>query len=535
MHRWVGLFASLIGMLVFFSGAVATFHEEIDSWASRGERTVAVSAVPGFSLDAAVAKAAEGVPEAYRHQVDIRQGEGRPLFLFFHEHDNRDGTIQERGVAKELDPASLEVLAHREGDRQAVFADSPIHQLARFFIELHIFLLMPRNLGLTAVGVTGFALMVLICTGTLVHRPTAAKLFRWPRGLGRRGFGDLHTLVGLWTLPYTAILALTGTFFAFAGTVLIPVIAMVAFGGDQEELVRTVIGEVEVSESAEVATLDPIYADAMARSGGAELEAVGLDQWTEPGANATVSLVRRSTLGDTRLNYVYDGHTGEFLFERPSLGRVPSLGGTLVQLMGDLHFGTLLGFVTKVLWGLFGLATCALAGAGLTIYVLRQPEDRWGTRFVRVMTILLGGGVPLASAATALAWVAGCAAGLSDVEPVMTMAFLATLVLSGGLGGLRSFTAAMASAWAVTGIGLIGLVIAAPLATGLSLPQVWADTSLRETLWMDGTLVVLGGILVAIAIVTFRMGRQAQPVAPKAESGADYDDLPDAMVAREAW
>ncbi|MEO0606112.1 MAG: PepSY-associated TM helix domain-containing protein, partial [Myxococcota bacterium] len=220
LHRWVGLVVALIGLLVFFSGAVATFHQEIDGWATRGHRYPHFQDVEDFSLDEAMALAARDVPEARLEQVDIRQTEGRPLFLFLHEHDDSEGSIREVGVATRIDPTDRSVVSRIEGDRAAVFVDDPIHSLSRFFIDLHIFLLMPRTLGLTVVGLTGFALLVLICTGTLVHRPTWSTLGRVPRSMGRKGMGELHTLVGLWTLPYTAILAMTGTFFAFAGTVL---------------------------------------------------------------------------------------------------------------------------------------------------------------------------------------------------------------------------------------------------------------------------------------------------------------------------
>lgn len=259
-------------------------------------------------------------------------------------------------MATELDPVSLNIVRRREGDAKEALKPEPVHAFAAFFVALHIYLLMPETLGLVATGIAGFALLILIVTGTLVHRPTWRKMSAKPRTQrGRWVFGDLHTLMGSWTLPYTVILAMTGTFFSFAGAVLIPVVAMVAFDGDQEALLRTVVGQVEVSDSEETAMLNPIVRDALTRRPGAQFDGVALDKWNQPEANATVRLVETSVWGNTQGNYVYDGHSGAFIQEKPALGTQPSLGNTLLTLMADLHFGTLIGLVTKVLWGLLGL------------------------------------------------------------------------------------------------------------------------------------------------------------------------------------
>ena len=515
LHRWTGLLLAFVGMLVFFSGAIATFSAELDMWASRGRHYVAALDVPDFDLDAAYRVAATDVPPKYHQQVDIFQSPYRPILFFFHEHVHEGGRIEEVGVATEIDPATLSVVRRRRGPREEAMKPDAEHAFAAFFVALHIHLLMPETLGLVVTGIAGFALLILIATGILVHRPTWGKLSRKPRtGRDRRFVGELHTLMGSWSLPYTVILALTGSFFSFAGAVLIPVVAMVAFDGDQEALIRTVIGKIEVSDSEETATLNPMLRDARARSPGAQFSGIGLDKWGQPEANATVRMTERSAFGHTMYNYVYDGHTGAFIQEKPELGTQPSLGNTLVMLMAELHFGTLLGIVTKLLWGFFGFATCFIAASGLLVYVTRQRhQEASSTRFVRLMTVAVVGGLPLATACASLAWVGACVVGTHPEGP-MTVAFAVALgaaVITGAVTDLRH---GVMLTWLVAGFGSVALPVVAPLATGVSLAAAWADVALRSTLLVDGAFGLAGVALVGAALILVRssVGRPGSTV-----------------------
>lgn len=545
LHRWTGLLAASLGLLVFFTGAVATFSEELDAWASRGRRYAAALDVPDFDLDAAYRVAVADVPERYLHQVDIFQSLHRPVLFFFHEHIEQRGEIEAFGVATEIDPATLGVVRRRTGGRRDAMKPDAAHAFAAFFVALHIHLLMPETLGLVATGIAGFALLILVATGTLVHRPSWAKMSSKPRTRrGRLIAGDLHTLMGTWTLPYTVVLALTGSFFSFAGVVLIPVVAMVAFDGDQEALVRTLIGRVEVYDSREAASLSPILHDARIRSPNAQLGGIALDRWGQPEATATVRMVERSPFGHATHNYVYDGHTGAFIQQKPELGTQPSLGNRLVQLMAELHFGTLAGIVTKLLWGVFGVATCLLAVSGLLVYVARQrDQEANSTRFVRLMVVVLVGGLPLASAFASLSWV-GARVVETHPEGPMSIAFVLALgvaLLVGTVGDLRE---GLILTWLAAGFGLIALPVVAPLATGVGLGAVWTDDALRSTLVVDGVFWLFGAAFVGAAVVMARSdgGRMAMPFdvpAKEPEATRPKDELagsvPVAKTSTTVW
>lgn len=487
LHRWTGLSLALLGILVFFSGALVTFHEELEAWATRGDRIAPLTQIANFNLDQTWFVAKQGVSAEYLHQVDITRHPHGPLSFFMHKHVTNNGQVSEFGVYRVVDPRTGKLLVSRTGPRATVTTPLPRSALAHFFVQLHTVLLLPRTLGLIATGLVGFGLTLLIGTGTLVHRPTWSKLVAIPRTHRLRlWFGDLHRQLGSWTLPYTAILALTGTFFSLATTVLIPVLALVAFNGDQSALIQVLVGKSEVSQSSAVASLDPMLRDASSRTDNGNLRFLFLEHWGEQDASAVFFMRKPNALGDLDLNHVYDGHSGEFLHTKPRLGTTASLGGSLFKLMGDLHYGTLLGTLTKVLWSLCGLATCLIACSGLLVFIARSADTRHpGVSVVRWMTSTLAGGLPLATAAVALTWVFSCMLDAPDPTGSMTWVFLLALAFTGICGALLDVGTTVTLSWAGAALAFLALPFVGPLATGQDMVGAWTTPAIRSTVAVD--------------------------------------------------
>src|SRR3546814_12476134 len=85
-----------------------------------------------------------------------------------------------------------------------------------------------------------FRSMVAAVSGFLMHRHLLRELFtlRRRRGdlLSKR---DAHAVAGSWNLLFSFLLAFTGSFFSFATSFGVPVMAMVAFNGDQAKAFET--------------------------------------------------------------------------------------------------------------------------------------------------------------------------------------------------------------------------------------------------------------------------------------------------------
>src|SRR3546814_15647357 len=80
-------------------------------------------------------------------------------------------------------------------------------------------------------------MLVAAISGLLIHRHLFKDIFTLRRNANPVLFDrDRHSVAGTWSLPFAFILAFTGRFFSFFGTIGVPIVAMAAFGGDVQAL-----------------------------------------------------------------------------------------------------------------------------------------------------------------------------------------------------------------------------------------------------------------------------------------------------------
>src|SRR3546814_542392 len=113
-------------------------------------------------------------------------------------------------------------------------------------------------------------MLVAAISGLLIHRHLFKDIFTLrtranPVLVDR----DRHSVAGTWSLPFAFILAFTGSFFSFFGTIGVPVVAMAAFSGDVQALNDAVFGNPGKPDPrpAAIGNLDRITADAIRRTG----------------------------------------------------------------------------------------------------------------------------------------------------------------------------------------------------------------------------------------------------------------------------
>src|SRR3546814_20129615 len=78
-------------------------------------------------------------------------------------------------------------------------------------------------------------MLVAAISGLLIHRHLFKDIFTLrtranPVLVDR----DRHSVAGTWSLPFAFILAFTGSFFSFFGTIGVPVVDLEAFRGDDK-------------------------------------------------------------------------------------------------------------------------------------------------------------------------------------------------------------------------------------------------------------------------------------------------------------
>ena len=496
IHGWSGALLGLLLYAVILTGVIAVFAEEIGDWSAplADEPTLAIP--PGF--DARMRELMDQVDPQYRDDVFFFPQAGGRIRTFFHRDVTIDGKPTAEGVEFDLDPNTLAVLDRREGLSEAIAERNASAALSAFLVDLHVRLHVPNPWGLLLTGVLGLAMMVAAVSGLFVHRHLIKELFTIRRRrqdlLAQR---DAHVIAGTWNLPFAFILAFTGSFFSFASTVGIPAMAMVAFGGDQEKLIETVVGvpPAEDKTPRPLANLDTMLADARTRV-NVDPSFVSIEH---PGrADARVNVFTRPTEGHvTSNNLVYDGATGAFLHQKPGLGLVPSIGGVLFELMAPLHFGNFAGTLSKTVWFALGFAACYVTLTGMLLWTTRRAESRAWQRLARA-TIWVGYGLPLSLAATPIGFFVGRFNGVVELHDSMAIAFLGFAALAGVLAWrFTDFDRLRRAILVLTGIVLLIL----PLLRLLSGGPGWGTAlqhGLHPVLSLDLALLI-GGLLCILA------------------------------------
>jgi uncharacterized iron-regulated membrane protein len=431
IHGWSGALLGLLLYAVILTGVIAVFADEIGGWSSPLQHEPAAALPKG--LGAKLAELSTQVDEQYHDDLFFFPQAGGRIRTFFHKDIVVDGQPSAEGVEFDLDPNTLAVLDRREGISEVIQEHNTAGALSAFLVDLHVRLHVPNPWGLLLTGALGLAMMVAAVSGLIVHRHLLRELFTIRRRrqdlLAKR---DAHVIAGTWNLPFAFILAFTGSFFSFASTVGIPVVAMVAFGGDQEKLIETVVGvpPVEDKTPKPLADLDAMIADAHSRVGVAP-SFVSIEHYGR--ADARVSVFTPPSEGRvTSNNLVYDGASGAFMHLKPGLGLVPSAGGLLFDLMGPLHFGNFAGVLSKAVWFALGFAACYVTLTGMLLWTTRRAESAAWQRLARA-TIWVGYGLPLSLAASPIGFFIGRSLGLVELHDSMAIAFLSAAALAGAL------------------------------------------------------------------------------------------------------
>lgn len=246
-----------------------------------------------------------------------------------------------------VDPGSNRVTGHEYGRS---FQD--------FMRGLHYYLFVPGAIPVYVVCLLGFTLILSLATGLIAYRRFWRGFFRMPRWHRARRIwiGDLHRLIGLWSIWFVAIIGLTSIWYFLEHA-----------GVDLEKPVPT---------TAMPATMSDVVGSqidgwtAVARSQLPNLAITAIYLPYEPHSPVIVQGQMRAWLVRERTNAVYiDPATDRVLGMRTA--HQMEVGERIVHTADPLHFGTFGGLVTKLIWVVWGLLLTTLAASGAYVYAKR--------------------------------------------------------------------------------------------------------------------------------------------------------------------
>lgn len=358
LHGWFALPLWAFLFLVCISGTIATISHELiwlthsDVRAHRPSATAAPLSA-GTLIDRVIAQqpgsratALAWPTEAYfAPKVALSRADGRKVTYYVNAYD---GHIQ--GEAGDMD-------------------------LSYFMRALHGWLFLPWTGGYSwgwyAVTVLGLPMIGSLVTGILVYKKFWRAYLK-PRlriGKGARTFwGDFHRLAGIWSIPFVAIIGITGSWFFFDA--LLSDLGMPA----PRSQVPAQIAAADLPQLSRRSDLPPPDLDDMLARAAAAMPGFHADYIVLPEtAFAPVQLYGRAGFPLFFEGAALNPYDGSILGLRDSSRQsVAELGLTA---MYPLHFGNFMGLWLKLVYFVFGLLLSGMVLSGMLIWTRRTARD----------------------------------------------------------------------------------------------------------------------------------------------------------------
>ncbi|MDP2322129.1 MAG: PepSY-associated TM helix domain-containing protein [Acidobacteriota bacterium] len=340
VHLWLGLLTGLYVAIICLTGAALVFR--IDMQRALHPHLFNPSAAGPLADPVAVM---ESVSRAYpQHRLSGVDAPTtvRPTYLAYVTSDAEFRTVL-------LDPVTT-----------AVLGELPEHPAIRSLQQLHYNLLGGRT-GRTINGIGAFGILILCATGLVIW---------WPGARTSRVWRKLHRAVGIWSVAFIAMSAVTALSFVFPAG-----FRSVVNGLSPVTAMRS--PQSGVASGNPTPSWPQLLDHARPFAPGQPIARVVLP-FGERGAFLVMFADRSPTPAGSELTAVYlDQHTGERLV---ASGNARSWGDAVMARMTPWHVGGVGGQPGRVIWFLFGLAPAVLFVTGLLTWWRRVVRPRWSER-----------------------------------------------------------------------------------------------------------------------------------------------------------
>jgi uncharacterized iron-regulated membrane protein len=371
VHTWVGIVGGFALFVAFLGGAITVFHHEVERWES---------------------------PAARHAPGDLAEVE--TLITLLHtEHTE----TQKNGVGVVLPSHSPKPFAWWQDDHgewkharlvpgagdaaPTLMLDDPTPGLSELLNSLHYSLSIPQ-VGIYLMGIVSLLYGMALISGLIVHLPRIARdIFALRPGKNAKRFWqDAHNAVGVLSLPFHIVFALTGALLCL-GLPLMMAFNFIVFEGKLgariPEITGVVPAKVEGIEGKPM-TIEAVIARAEAVAPGFAPTAVFLRDVGKPTGSAELMGETAGTLGPftalaLRLN---DGA----VIGRQTADARDTNHATRSMLYG-LHFGDFAGLTMRWLYFVLGVAGAFLVYSGNVLWIesRRKRNAELQPRTIRMM------------------------------------------------------------------------------------------------------------------------------------------------------
>jgi len=204
LHLILGLSAGFILLIVGFTGAMLSFEKEILNAINQDTYKVSVQEQGKLSTKELLEKFQEQKPQAKINSITFSSSQDSSSMI----NVAGEGQNARKGVTYYVNPYTAEILPEVSG--------------LKFFktVEnIHRRLLLD-DFGKQVVGISVICLLILMFSGIYIYYPRLKKSFLQSLTLnfqskGRFFLSNLHSVIGMWVIPFYLVASLTGLYWSY--------------------------------------------------------------------------------------------------------------------------------------------------------------------------------------------------------------------------------------------------------------------------------------------------------------------------------
>lgn len=359
VHRYVGIVVAVYMLMMSLSGTSLVFHDEIESWLCPESAPIKGESLA--SNDLIFQKCKEKFPQ-FEFGNLIADPEHRPTQVF--------GSGPEgKKITCESNPFTGEFIRLREGN-----------QALKFLCELH-FNLLNGSAGRTANGIGALILLTLTVTGLTIWwrgiQSIKASFDLLPKKATvtpRRRVSviltrNLHATIGACLAPLLVVWGLSGFYFGFPSFVesTVNLFLPVSSQKNEPEIQGATPGRAETS-----ITVDSFVKNA--RAAAVDFDFVSRISMPDKKKKSVRVWLLKSNATKEKCQVFLDPVSGSVL--AVSKSQSTPAGDLFLQTLTKLHFGSIGGSTTKILWLIVGLTPAILAVSGIMIFVQKHLSKK---------------------------------------------------------------------------------------------------------------------------------------------------------------
>lgn len=357
MHRWLGFISGLVVFIVSITGCIFCFQDEIQD-ALHSYRKIEVQSKP-FLKPSVLQQQAQQYMPAGKASGLIYNGSDRPALV---------GLVDKAGYHNiYVNPYTGKVLH-----------DDLLQ--SNFFIivqYIHLYLLLPDEVGRIVVGTSVLIFVVLMITGIVLwwpKRKTDRKrsfTIKWGARWRRVNY-DLHNVLGFYATSIALVLAITGLSMSFEW-----VREGIYKGGNLGKTIAIERKDFKSDSTQKAVTqkapaIDIAYQTITQKSPQAKM--LIFYGGATPGQALYGIAYQQPLRYSYRDSYQFDQYTGKMLLHLPNTKK--SLGLKLEDMNYDIHVGQIAGLPGKILAFIVSLICASLPLTGLIVFLGKRKKSK---------------------------------------------------------------------------------------------------------------------------------------------------------------